>query len=516
MIDDKYLVDDILGEGGMGCVARGVHLKRRAEVALKFMAPALALNPEAVERFLTEAVAASQIKSDHVVTIFDVGTLPIGAPYIVMELLDGRDLGAVLRQDGRDGLPVARSVYFALQILRALQAAHASGIIHRDIKPSNCFAIERDGEPDFVKLLDFGISKVYSTAGGKELTRGDVQLGSPSYMAPEQAKSSKHVDHRADLYCAGVVLFKLLSGQLPFLHDADAEVIEILSRKLIEKPRRLDDVRPGTSRSLADVIDRVLSLQPEERFQTAAEFAEALAPFADARSARTLAAIRRFRDQGEPAKRIDVAELLNGPSRAYEGTANSETIDVFGPESIAQGPTKLEGSASREHRSAHSENPKAERSIGTQASVVVYQKAASVTPTPAPRRIRQHLLLGGAIAAAALAGTIALVSRGPHATTTANASELRPVPAAESLPRPPEFGTHVDVAPQGNPPTANSADVVDPLRGTPVTAGSTAKGPDRATTPTAATTRTPTTSPAKGSGVRTPPRKGSLDMRPVD
>src|SRR5579883_1421918 len=160
VLDGKYQIERLLGEGGMGAVAKATHLLRRAPVALKFMSPAVMSLGGAVERFINEGVAASQIDSDHVVKVFDVGQLKSGAPYLVMEFLEGRDLSDLLMQEGRPGLSVARSVHFVIQILRGLMVAHAAGIVHRDMKPSNCFIITKDGEADFVKLVDFGISKV--------------------------------------------------------------------------------------------------------------------------------------------------------------------------------------------------------------------------------------------------------------------------------------------------------------------------------------------------------------------
>jgi serine/threonine-protein kinase len=158
VIDGKYQIDRMLGEGGMGAVAKAIHLLRRAPVALKFMSPNVMAIPQAVERFLNEGVAASQIDSDHVVHIFDVGKLPSGSPYLVMEYMEGHDIAEVLAREGKPGIETQRAIYFVVQALRGLQVAHDAGIIHRDMKPSNCFVINKEGEPDFVKLLDFGIS----------------------------------------------------------------------------------------------------------------------------------------------------------------------------------------------------------------------------------------------------------------------------------------------------------------------------------------------------------------------
>ncbi|MGH7297887.1 MAG: serine/threonine-protein kinase, partial [Polyangiaceae bacterium] len=293
VLDGKYRVEQLLGEGGMGAVAKATHLLRRAPVALKFMSPAVLALQGAVERFVNEGVAASQIDSDHVVKVFDVGRLPTGAPYLVMEFLDGQDLGQLLAQAG-GRLDTTRAVHFALQILRALQTAHASGIIHRDMKPSNCFVIHKDGEPDFVKLVDFGISKVRSDdASGQSanLTRTNSALGTPLYMSPEQARSPRDVDHRADLYSVGAILYELLTGRTPYTSES-GEYTEILFKIFTTDPEPLRNLRPDVPEGLAQVIHQALVRDPNVRFSSASEMAEALAPYADERSATVIMRLR--------------------------------------------------------------------------------------------------------------------------------------------------------------------------------------------------------------------------------
>jgi serine/threonine-protein kinase len=251
VLDGKYRVEHLLGEGGMGAVARATHLLRRAPVALKFMSPAVLSLQGAVERFVNEGVAASQIDSDHVVKIFDVGRLPSGAPYLVMELLEGCDLGQLLEREGPRLIP-PRAVHFTLQTLRALQTAHTAGIVHRDMKPSNCFVIEKDGEPDFIKLVDFGISKVTSSeeGGRPHLTRTNSALGTPLYMSPEQARSPRDVDHRTDLYSVGAILYEMLAGRTPYTCET-GEFTEILFKIFTTEPDPLRSLRPDLPEGLA-------------------------------------------------------------------------------------------------------------------------------------------------------------------------------------------------------------------------------------------------------------------------
>jgi eukaryotic-like serine/threonine-protein kinase len=293
VLDGKYRIEHLLGEGGMGAVAKATHMLRRAPVALKFMSPAVLALQGAVERFVNEGVAASQIDSDHVVKVFDVGRMPNGAPYLVMEYLDGCDLGQLLEREG-GRLEPTRVVHFGLQILRALQTAHASGIIHRDMKPSNCFVIDKDAEPDFVKLVDFGISKVRTDdASGRSanLTRTNSALGTPLYMSPEQARSPRDVDHRADLYSVGAILYELLSGRTPYIAES-GEYTEILFKLFTTEPEPLRSLRPEVSEGLAAVVHHALVRDPNMRFSSASEMAEALVPFADERSGQVITRIR--------------------------------------------------------------------------------------------------------------------------------------------------------------------------------------------------------------------------------
>jgi serine/threonine-protein kinase len=296
VLDGKYRIERMLGEGGMGAVAKAMHLLRKAPVALKFISPVVIAFPGAVERFVNEGVAASQIESDHVVKVFDVGRLPNGAPFLVMEFLDGVDLGQLLAAEGAR-FATERAVHFSLQMLRALQTAHAAGIVHRDMKPSNCFVIEKDHEGDFVKLVDFGISKVRTAedaAGNANLTRTNSALGTPLYMSPEQARSPRDVDHRSDLYSVGAILYEMLCGRTPYTAES-GEYTEILYKIFTTEPEPLQALRPGLPHGLADVVHRALARDREARFATAAEMAEALAPFADARSTEILTRIRAVR-----------------------------------------------------------------------------------------------------------------------------------------------------------------------------------------------------------------------------
>lgn len=280
VIDGKYRCDRLVGIGGMGAVALATHLLRKAPVALKFMNPAIVTEPSAIERFINEAIAASRIDSEHVVKIFDVSQMADGAPYLVMEYLEGKDLSQILASEGNPGLQsLPRTVHFVVQILRGLQVAHHAGIVHRDMKPSNCFVINKDGEPDFVKLLDFGISKLQQP-GGVSLTRTNSLLGTPLYMAPEQARSAKYADARTDLYAVGVILYELLTGYTPFTTET-GEFTDLLINIFSAEPPPLASVRPDLPKEFCTLVHRCFARESADRFQSASEMIEGLVPWAD-------------------------------------------------------------------------------------------------------------------------------------------------------------------------------------------------------------------------------------------
>ncbi len=288
----KYRIEKILGAGGMGVVVAAHHLHLDEKVAIKFLVKEALGNAEAVARFSREARAAVKIKSEHVVRVSDVGTLDNGAPYMVMEYLEGGDLGEWLRLYGV--LPVELAVEFVLQACEAVAHAHSLGIVHRDLKPANLFCTRSPDGLLSVKVLDFGISKVGGTArSGSDmaLTRTNAVLGSPSYMSPEQLLSSTNVDARTDLWGLGVVLYELLTGALPFQGTSLPEVYAKISS---QPPTPIRELRHDVPPEVEAIIFKCLHKDRNQRYPTVAELAVALLPFGPKRSRASAERISRI------------------------------------------------------------------------------------------------------------------------------------------------------------------------------------------------------------------------------
>jgi len=274
----KYRVDRVLGRGGMGVVVEARHISLDDRVALKFLLPEYAAHPDASKRFLREARAAVKIKGPHVARVSDVGTLEDGSPYMVMEYLEGEDASQLL---ARGPLPAPEAIDYVVQACDAINEAHAFGIIHRDLKPANLFVTRHhDGTP-FVKVLDFGISKMIGDGGVDGLTHTAATMGSALYMSPEQIRQSKSVDHRTDIYALGVTLYELLTGRQPFVAESfGALCVEVATGT----PTSLLTLRPDLPPALAAAIEKAYARDPAARYQSVGELGVALAPWAPRRS----------------------------------------------------------------------------------------------------------------------------------------------------------------------------------------------------------------------------------------
>ena len=299
VVAGKYRVESVLGFGGMAFVLSAKHVHLDEHFALKFLNRELLAQKAIVERFTREAKAACKIRSEHVARVYDVG-LHDGAPFIVMEHLTGRDLAAVVMDGG--ALEIADAAEYVMQACVALAVAHSHGIVHRDIKPENLFLVEHEGMP-IIKLLDFGISKTALTgADPRSRLTGQLTLGTPCYMSPEQIRSTASAEARSDQWSLGVVLYELLAGSEAFQAET---ITEVCAAVLETEPRPLAELRPDLPQALIDVVARCMAKDPEQRFGDVGELAAALLPFAPSRA---VASAERASSTLQAARRMESGE----------------------------------------------------------------------------------------------------------------------------------------------------------------------------------------------------------------
>ena len=261
----NYRVVALLGEGGMGVVYRAEHVQLGKQVALKVVQPALSADPMMVQRFFTEARAASSIDHPGIVEVNDFGTHADGRAYLVMTLLRGENLEERLE---RGPLPVTEAITILAQAAAALAAAHDRGIIHRDLKPDNIFLVPNEMMPSGtqVVLLDFGIAKL-TTERSSNCTQVGALIGTPAYMSPEQCTGRADLDHRTDLYCLGCILFHALCGRPPFVSDQGTGVM--VAAHMLDRPPTPSSIEPCVPSAVEAIVMQLLEKDPAERFQTA-------------------------------------------------------------------------------------------------------------------------------------------------------------------------------------------------------------------------------------------------------
>jgi serine/threonine-protein kinase len=277
LLGERYQLVRLIGQGGMGAVYLATHVIIGKQIAVKVLSPDYSRNPADVQRFLGEARAASLIRHDHVVDIADFGYSPQGQAYLVMEYLEGEDLAHTLQRVGR--MPWFRVSNLIMQIGSALAAAHAKGIVHRDMKPENCFRVKRDGDEDFIKVLDFGIAKIVDDRfkkGEHSLTIEGGIIGTPEYIAPELCRGLK-ADKRVDIYALGIIMYRMLTGVVPFRTDTD-NYMAVLSQHLTDPPRPFVEQAPDAHipPKIEQIVMRALEKDPDRRYQTVEELIAAL------------------------------------------------------------------------------------------------------------------------------------------------------------------------------------------------------------------------------------------------
>jgi serine/threonine-protein kinase len=383
---NNYEVRSVLGEGGMGAVYLAEHPFMGRKAAIKVLRPELAQDPALVERFMNEARAANAIHHPNIIDIIDVGLLPSGIPYMMMEFLEGESLA---RRIERGRLPVAEAVDVATQTAWALQAAHAKEIVHRDLKPDNLFLVPDDGRPfgARVKVLDFGIAKLRGelSGGGAKTQTGSV-MGTPPYMSPEQCRGlTEEIDHRTDIYALGIILYEMLVGAPPFMSAGWGDVVLMHVTKPVPPPR---EKNPAVSAELQAVILKALAKLSADRWASMDELDAALR-----------------KSIGAPSRGFGSGFKTGGAATAAEAGAAS---------GIVRTPTTL-GSASGE----------------------LVPDDGEVTAVSRSPRWRRPVLLGGGAALAALIAVLALGGRRePLAVPTGAATLAAPAAAAPLPPRP--------------------------------------------------------------------------------
>ena len=484
IIDGKYRIVRLLGQGGMGGVYEGENTRIHRKVAIKVLHAGVAAKADVVQRFEREAQAAGRIGSEHIVEVLDLGNLPSGERFMVMEFLEGESLGERIKK--RKRLPVQEVGPITHQLLQGLAAAHQAGIIHRDLKPDNVFLLAtRGGQRDFVKILDFGVSKFSALdADSMSMTKTGAVMGTPYYMSPEQARGSK-IDQRSDLYSVGVVMYQAVTGRVPFAAETFNELVFKIA---LESPDPAELVVPNLDPGVATIIARAMIRDVNLRFQSAQEFQ---------------AAVQQWLATGAA-----VQTPMPGPSGHYPGAQPS--YGGFGAQTPQGGVTPYgqqgygRADASGPHAAMLGTSPVPGQPMGgsgpygmgqmQQSSPHLSASQAGLAMTaPQPRNNGAMIvigLIGTLVLAGGAFGVYKLVSGGsaaagpppsaapsapipvetaaPTATTTATAAPVEtatPVPTAEASATPTSAPTGRVGGPLRKPPTATPTATTAP-RGT--------------------------------------------------
>jgi eukaryotic-like serine/threonine-protein kinase len=447
VVAGRYKVIKQLGEGGMGAVYLAEHAAIEKKVALKVLHPEYATKGDIVTRFQQEAISASRIKHPNVLEVFDFGQLDDGSFFLAMEFLEGNDLADEIQKtrvlDGERGLR------YALQICRALAAAHEKGVVHRDMKPENVFLQRTSDGEDIVKIVDFGIAQLRTNeeaaAGAKQrrLTRTGMIFGTPEYMSPEQA-AGRHADQRADVYAVGIILYEMFTGAVPFTGET---FLGVLAKHLNEVPPAMSAVYPDLllSQEFQNVIYRALEKNPDERFQTMAELSRALQATPEGRGTfRGGDALASSRTEYHEYQEVPTGAFTSPQFRDRDAASRAPTAPgVTLSESSGDGTSGPDASGTRDGDATHA------RTEATARGTV--KKSSS----------RAGIALGGVALALAAAGGFFFLTRGklePVAAVTPETSPV-PMPASAAAPAPAPVVPDTQV-----PPVAASVPAVNVVR----------------------------------------------------
>lgn len=405
VIDGKYRITRLIGTGGMGAVYEGEHVLIRRRIALKVLHADSATNADVIRRFEREAQAAGEIGNDHILEVLDLGLLENGDRYMVMEFLDGETLATRIQRHGH--LTPHQVAPIARQFLTALISAHAAGIIHRDLKPENIFILRsKAGRADFVKLIDFGISKFSRPfkEGEHRMTRANAVLGTPCYMSPEQARGASETDVRSDIYSCGVILYESVSGRLPFEGES---FNDLMFKIALSEPQPLLDLVPSLDPEFCAIIGRAIARDPADRFPSAQEFADAVDEWARKNSL---------------AEHISLSQSGEG-FQAHPQPLGVNSATLAGPDPVAAAEFKKTGNDASWARSEADANSKRRKGV---------------------------FVAGGSVAGiAALCIAIALVVKADPAPTIVKAG--------------PTVSTELPVSPAAAPPTAPAPTVLSAI-----------------------------------------------------
>ena len=507
VIDGKYRIVRLLGTGGMGAVYEGENVRIRRKVAIKMLHLSVSTQADVVKRFEREAQASALVGSEHICEVLDLGLLADNTRYMVMEYLDGETLSNRIRQHGR--LLPHQTIPLLLQILEALGAAHAAGIIHRDLKPDNVFILpQRSGMKDFIKILDFGVSK-FAQTGGEEMnvTRAGAVVGTPYYMSPEQAKGSSAIDARTDVYAIGVLLYQATTGQVPYQAETFNELLFKIVLEVAPPPQvYVPDIDP----EFAGIILKAMAREPEHRFQSCAEFASALQSFQAARSSAL------------PAPPVAPPPKPRPPATQVLDLAQMGPLPAMVPQNIPQGPPQTAASSASwpgappmmeptmpmQASPIHSSGPTWAQASGTQQPPAPGSPSATgaswgnASTASAPRSKAPMIL--GAIGVVALfaVGAIVLVvatAKPKPAPTSAGGAETAAPTTSASAPQ---------LAPTTTPTTPSETASAAPTAAPSVASTSSTSKPSVNTPPTVKTSKPvvkPTTAPTTRPGKPTKP-----------